>query len=70
MYTQTKSWLTSKKVWFNLLTIVTVIATYFGYVPDQDVANKVSTSLLALGPIVNFVLATFYTKKPITFLGK
>jgi hypothetical protein len=53
---QTKQWYTSKTVWFNILTIFTVTASMFGYVPDQEVADTTSSVLLALSPIINLAL--------------
>ena len=55
----------SKTIWFNTLTALTVIATAFGYTPNQDVAEITTTLLLALTPIVNIILR-FVTNKGIT----
>jgi len=53
---QTKEWYQSKTIWFNVLTAFTVVATLFGYVPDQEVADNTSSILLALSPIINLLL--------------
>ena len=63
--TNAKSFLTSKKVWFNALTIIFVIATSFGYTPDQVVANQASNILLVAAPVINLILGLFFTKQPI-----
>ncbi len=60
-----KSYLTSKKVWFNALTVLVVVATSFGYTPDQAVANEVSNILIVVAPVINLILALFFTKQPI-----
>lgn len=54
----------SKTIIFNTLTIVVVIATMFGYVPDQDLAETTSGILLVLSPIINLVLR-YFTTEPI-----
>jgi hypothetical protein len=59
-----KPFYTSKTVWFNALTIITVIATMFGYVPDQELAENTSAILLSLTPLINLALR-FVTTKPI-----
>jgi hypothetical protein len=58
-----KSYLQSKKFWFNALTIVTVLATALGYTPDQALAETVSRNLLVFAPIVNTVLILFFSQK-------
>jgi len=62
----TKTIWRSKKFWFNALTIVTVIATFFGYTPDQELSENVSTVLITFSPVVNLLLTMFATKKQIT----
>ena len=59
-----KNILTSKTIWFNALTVLVVVATFFGYTPDQELANQTSAILLGLSPVINLVLR-FVTKKPI-----
>ncbi len=59
-----KNKLQSKTLWFNGLTILVVIATAYGYVPDQDVADTTSNLLLALSPLVNIALR-FLTTQPL-----
>jgi hypothetical protein len=60
-----KSYVYSKKFWFNALTILTVVATFFGYTPDQEIAEGASKTLLILSPFVNTILTLYFTKKPI-----
>lgn len=57
-----KSFLASKTVWFNTLSILVVVATFFGYVPNQELMAKVSAGLLMIAPLINLVLR-FYTSK-------
>lgn len=52
----TKPWYQSKTVWFNALTILIAIATYFGYTPDQQVSTNVASFLVVVSPIVNLYL--------------
>ena len=59
-----KSPLFSKTIWWNGLTIIIATATYFGYTPDQDLSVQVTTTLLAVSPLINLLLR-FVTKKPI-----
>lgn len=59
-----KSPFTSKTIWFNALTILVSIATFSGYVPNQELANQTTAILLASSPAVNFLLR-FITKKEI-----
>lgn len=60
----TKSPFKSKTLWFNVITALVVIATFFGYTPNATVANEVSGFLLLASPAVNFALR-FFTKQPI-----
>ena len=59
-----KSPFKSKTVWYNALTILVVIATFTGYVPDQELAKQTTTFLLGATPVVNFLLR-FITSKSI-----
>jgi hypothetical protein len=61
---QTKPWYRSKTIWFNALTIVTTIAAYFGWNPDQQITMNVAGFLVAASPIINLVLRLM-TRKPI-----
>lgn len=58
----TKRWYKSKTVLFNALTALVVIATFFGYVPDQDFAQNVSGILIGLAPVINIALRAVTTK--------
>lgn len=51
-----KQWYQSRTVWYNLLTVIVVSATFLGYTPNQDLADTVSSLLVAISPIVNIVL--------------
>lgn len=62
----TKTIWKSKKFWFNTLTIITVVASFFGYTPDQAVADQASTLLVTFSPVVNLLLTMFATKTAIT----
>ena len=46
----------SRTLWFNGLTVLVVIATFFGYTPDQQIAEQTTATLLALAPLVNIGL--------------
>ena len=61
---RTKSWYSSKTVWFNVLTILVAIAAYFGWTPDQQLTTNAAGFLVAASPIVNLLLR-FLTTKPI-----
>lgn len=60
-----KNFLKSKTVWFNILTGLVVVATFFGYVPNESVSSTVSGALLALAPLVNIGIR-FVTKTAVT----
>ena len=51
-----KNVLKSKTVWFNVLTVLIAIATFFGYTPNQELAEKTTSLLLVLSPAVNLLL--------------
>lgn len=53
----------SKTIIFNTLTILIVVATFFGYTPDQELADNTTTILLALSPLINLVLRFVTDKK-------
>lgn len=55
----------SKTIVFNTLTVLVVVATFFGYVPDQAIAETTSAILLALTPLINIGLRAV-TNKGIT----
>lgn len=46
----------SKTVIFNTITIITVVAVMFGYVPDQELADTTASILIGLSPIINLIL--------------
>ena len=60
-----KPWYASKTLWFNGVTIIVAVATYFGWTIDQNLFQTVTTVLLSASPIVNFGLR-FLTTKPVT----
>jgi hypothetical protein len=60
-----KSFLHSKKFYFNALTVLVVIATFFGYTPDTELSDNLTGLLVVVAPFVNLVLTTFFTKKAI-----
>ena len=51
-----KEWYLSKTVWFNVLTALVTIASFFGYTPNQEIANQTTTYLLVSAPVVNLLL--------------
>jgi hypothetical protein len=54
----------SKTIWFNAITVIVVFATFFGYSPDQQLAETTSAILVGLAPLVNIILR-LVTDKPI-----
>jgi hypothetical protein len=59
-----KRWFKSKTIWFNALTIIVAVASYYGWTPDPDVTTGVAHFLVAIAPAVNLVLR-FWTRKAI-----
>lgn len=59
---QTKSIFLSRTFWFNALTIVIAIATFFGFTPNADLFKTVTAFLLAAGPLINLILRTQTTQ--------
>lgn len=63
-----KSWYKSKTVWFGVLTTLIGIAGAFGfgeYLPDEAIAEVISTVVLVVVGVMNFVLRMWFTDKPI-----
>ena len=60
-----KSFLVSKKFWFNTVTIIVAVASHFGYVPEPELTSQVATGMVLASPIVNLILTLFYTKQGI-----
>ena len=46
----------SKTFWFNALTVVVVVASFFGYEQNPEVAAKTQQLVVGLAPIVNILL--------------
>ena len=61
---ETKKWYKSKTMVFNALTIVIVLASFFGFILNQELSEQVAGGLLGLAPIINLLLR-FVTKTPI-----
>ncbi len=63
----TKQWFKSKTLWFNILTGVVFVASYFGYQPNDVLMHNLQA--IVTSPLfitsVNFVLRLF-TKKALT----
>ena len=57
-----KSWYASKTVWFNGLTALVVVATFFGYTPNQELADQTTNFLLVSSPLVNMLLRFVTTR--------
>ena len=57
-----KSYLQSKRFWFNALTVVLAVASYYGFSPDPQVTNGVANTLVVASPIVNLLLTMFASK--------
>lgn len=57
-----KPYYQSKTFWFNVLTIITVVATFYGYVPNQGLADQASGILIAVSPLINLILRFITTK--------
>ena len=62
-----KNILTSKTFYFNVLTILVVVATAFGYTPNQEIANTASAILVGINPVINLILR-YFTSQPVTIL--
>jgi len=60
----TKPWYASKTIWFNGVTVIVAVATFFGWTLDQALFTQITTALLALSPFVNLIIR-LYTKQPI-----
>lgn len=61
----TKTIYTSWTIWFNVLTVLTVLASKYGYIPDPATQEVVGQMIVALSPLVNIALR-FKTKHPVT----
>lgn len=59
---ETKSFIKSKIIWFNALTILVTLATFFGYTPDQELSGQVTIFLLLSAPVVNLLLRVITTQ--------
>lgn len=62
-----KSIFQSKTFYFNALTILVVVAGFFGYTPDAEIVDKATNMLVVIAPFVNIVLR-LYTTKAVTIL--
>ena len=63
---EAKKWYTSKTLWFNVLTVVVVVAGgvgYAGFQPDPEM-QVIGAGLVA---VINLALRVFATSQPITF---
>jgi hypothetical protein len=61
----TKSFYTSKTFWFNVVTAIVCVATFFGYTPNQKLFETISSLLITISPFANIALR-FVTKKGIS----
>lgn len=55
----------SKTFWFNMVTIMVTVASFMGYVPNQELAEQVTVGLVSISPLINLGLR-FITKSEIT----
>lgn len=58
-YTKTmeeKAFYKSKTFWFNGITLLVTVAVFFGYTPNEALAQTVKNFLMAVGPIINILL--------------
>ena len=46
----------SKTIIFNVLTVIVVFATYFGYDTNTQLAEQTQAIILALAPLINLLL--------------
>ena len=51
-----KQFYKSKTIWFNAITILVVVATFFGYTPNAELAETATGILVALSPVINVLL--------------
>lgn len=59
----------SKTIWWNLITVIVCVATFYGYTPDQALAQNVSGVMLVISPVINLILR-YFTEKGIAILPK
>jgi len=59
-----KSWYQSKTFWFNGLTVLLVVATFFGFEQNVELAETTRGILISVAPIINIVLR-LVTSEPI-----
>ena len=55
----TKKWYKSKTIWVNVITalaVVQLVASFFGYSPDQSTLNQASEILVLMNPLLNLIL--------------
>ena len=53
---RTKSILKSKTIWVNLITIIFVLANYYGLVPNEELADQASKAIIMISPFLNLCL--------------
>ena len=61
-----KAFYTSKRFYVNFLTIVFVVAQFFGFTPNEAIATQTTGILVAVVPVINLFLA-WISKKPLGF---
>jgi hypothetical protein len=52
----------SKTFWFNALTVLVVVASFFGYEQNQELATDVQTFIVTFNPLINIVLRAITNK--------
>lgn len=53
-----KNIIKSKTMIFNAITVLVVVATFFGYETNQELAGNIQAFLLAIVPLINIFLRT------------
>lgn len=61
-----KAFYVSKRFWFNALTVIFVAAQFFGFTPNEALAEQTTNVLVAIVPLINIFLA-WVSKKPLGF---
>ena len=58
-----KAFYKSKTFWFNGVTVLLTVLSFYGYTPNDALAQQVSSLLLVVSPVVNLALRLVTDKK-------